>query len=1008
MSRSILNLGPPALGQFPFIDVMRSIALFTNTSSTPPTDLNANQYPFGTTTNTIQCNPLPINSHYTGEWVVDWVGDVGSAGPQLATGTTVTSGASFVVPGTTINTTFKGNNGRVEFIITNPADSFTFNFLAGTYTGFTSFRFYRKDQESLLNAGEIFNPELIDQINEINPRALRFLDWSNANGRICQKYADLTPDTNLSWVSGTWNPNDYVGTIAGTNTFTCSDGPGHNPLAYVDGEVIQGMVTNASTGACTLNRSSLGAKPILTALAQAAGSGNVLSGRNTFHYSAFFDAFLCDQNSRSIASNVPLSVMVALCNRTQRSFWISYNLLMFDDAWQQVVTYVRDNLDPGLEFIFDIGNETWNFAFPQFWVARNAGKLLGWQESSNEDVLSYQGLRNRQVAELAMDSWSPRSSAELIPITLFQFAGDTTIVNFQFNGASLRFTKTVTPTLTIASPCVMSGSSCGNGNTVVFNNNGDTLPTGLSFATTYYMVNTNTTNSTCQLSLTDGGAAINTSGTQSGTHNATVTNLLYENFAGAEYYQVGNRPIDYAGAMAYATYYNGAQWQDLEIADSRYLARDTAVGGSTLRFNISNITQANPAVVTTTAAHGYSNGNRIKIESVSGMTEVNNNYYTSANVTSTTFELQNTDSTGFTAYSSGGNTSRLRSNDVVFSALDAWLANNTASAFSILDGDFRNGTRTYINLGVFGAWTNPQTVDQMNTDDGVSYNYFFWEPYRALYNKPLLCYEGGFQVTPPGVDTLLKMGAGVVTYSATFDVSNDTVTLSGKDLINGDGLMFPSGTLPGGLTTTTQCFVVQASGGIGKLSTTHNGSPINLTGSPGTCVANYTPYAGPALDLLYAYKLDDMFTQLVFDQFTDQVDVYSGTSPAWYYFCYPFNAFSPWTTHGDPTTKYGGDIYEDKFNSYYGMAEFNGSVVPPTPTPEGPPSGFPYLNQTTTMSLRHRNFPVPVGYPQASVYGHRNSQRLGSTFVSGNRSAHRIGAGTSTPPSRPKPANRKR
>jgi hypothetical protein len=44
------------------------------------------------------------------------------------------------------------------------------------------------------------------------------------------------------------------------------------------------------------------------------------------------------------------------------------------------------------------------------------------------------------------------------------------------------------------------------------------LPTGLTANTTYYVVNSAT--NTFQLSATRGGAAINTSGTQSGTHTA--------------------------------------------------------------------------------------------------------------------------------------------------------------------------------------------------------------------------------------------------------------------------------------------------------------------------------------------------------------------------------------------------------------------------------------------------------------------------------------------------------
>lgn len=74
---------------------------------------------------------------------------------------------------------------------------------------------------------------------------------------------------------------------------------------------------------------------------------------------------------------------------------------------------------------------------------------------------------------------------------------------------------------------------------------------------------------------------------------------------------------------------------------------------------ITNITQANPAVVTTSAAHSYNNGDRVYITVVVGMTEVNGAYYTVANKTATTFELAGVDSTGYTAYSSGGQVARL-------------------------------------------------------------------------------------------------------------------------------------------------------------------------------------------------------------------------------------------------------------------------------------------------------------------------------------------------------------
>ena len=73
---------------------------------------------------------------------------------------------------------------------------------------------------------------------------------------------------------------------------------------------------------------------------------------------------------------------------------------------------------------------------------------------------------------------------------------------------------------------------------------------------------------------------------------------------------------------------------------------------------ITGITQADPAVVT--ANNNFKEGQQVTISSVAGMTELNGNVYTVRNPSGTAFELYDTDGTtaidssGFSAYSSGG------------------------------------------------------------------------------------------------------------------------------------------------------------------------------------------------------------------------------------------------------------------------------------------------------------------------------------------------------------------
>lgn len=82
------------------------------------------------------------------------------------------------------------------------------------------------------------------------------------------------------------------------------------------------------------------------------------------------------------------------------------------------------------------------------------------------------------------------------------------------------------------------------------------------------------------------------------------------------------------------------------IKDGAYVLKPVAT--------ITGITQANPAVVTTSAPHTFANGEKTAITGVVGMTEVNGTTPTIANVTASTFELQGVDSTSFGAYVSGG------------------------------------------------------------------------------------------------------------------------------------------------------------------------------------------------------------------------------------------------------------------------------------------------------------------------------------------------------------------
>lgn len=97
--------------------------------------------------------------------------------------------------------------------------------------------------------------------------------------------------------------------------------------------------------------------------------------------------------------------------------------------------------------------------------------------------------------------------------------------------ASLNNDATATITMTIASPGVVTWANHGlqAGSSVIFTTTG-ALPTGVTAGTRYYVISTGLTTSAFQFSATEGGSAVNTSGTQSGTHTGTAAPIMPTNY----------------------------------------------------------------------------------------------------------------------------------------------------------------------------------------------------------------------------------------------------------------------------------------------------------------------------------------------------------------------------------------------------------------------------------------------------------------------------------------------
>jgi Ubiquitin-activating enzyme E1 FCCH domain len=129
---------------------------------------------------------------------------------------------------------------------------------------------------------------------------------------------------------------------------------------------------------------------------------------------------------------------------------------------------------------------------------------------------------------------------------------------------------------------------------------------------------------------------------------------------------------------------------------------------STITAYISNVTKANPGVVTTTQDNFFTDGSKITITNVSGMTELNGNSYYVNVLTSNTFSLYSdsglsipVDTSGYTTYTTGG---RVISS-VSGSGTGAAGGSNTTVQFN--DNNVLQGNAGFTFNKVTGVFTAP-------------------------------------------------------------------------------------------------------------------------------------------------------------------------------------------------------------------------------------------------------------------------------------------------------------
>lgn len=128
-------------------------------------------------------------------------------------------------------------------------------------------------------------------------------------------------------------------------------------------------------------------------------------------------------------------------------------------------------------------------------------------------------------------------------------------------------------------------------------------------------------------------------------------------------YRNGSRLVHYTRRLKLAWLipfqFNDEQSYEIELTDqyARFYFNNSIIVEPAV--NISNVSQANPAQVFTSAPHGYTTGDEVFLNNIEGMTELNGQSYIITVTGASSFSIadvfnNNINSTSYTAYSSGG------------------------------------------------------------------------------------------------------------------------------------------------------------------------------------------------------------------------------------------------------------------------------------------------------------------------------------------------------------------
>jgi hypothetical protein len=301
--RNVLNLDFLSTFDYAFINHLLQATsfmspagtAFATTTNTWPSLLDANGYPnsSASTGNFGGAFNIPDVNNFSGPYVLTWNND---ATVSLATAhgfVTFTEQNSNTTYTKNSNGNWTNKTGQTAYIVmditaSSPYDAgpqlidITITSTGGTDGYATGFKFYRQADESDLLAGKVFRQAFKQPIVNLNPVAIRSMNWLGGNSDPNCRFENRTLPTNAGyWASSSggfganWVASPVYGVTSGVNQMTLAAAspttanPKTTPVAMTHGEIVTCRIGSgmAGGGARTISSIANGPNPLVTCTA---------------------------------------------------------------------------------------------------------------------------------------------------------------------------------------------------------------------------------------------------------------------------------------------------------------------------------------------------------------------------------------------------------------------------------------------------------------------------------------------------------------------------------------------------------------------------------------------------------------------------------------------------------------------------------------------------------------------------------------------------------------------